>query len=41
VASFIRSSWGNTSSSVTASQVKLLRDATDPSSDHVIVLKLR
>jgi alcohol dehydrogenase (quinone), cytochrome c subunit len=41
VATFIRSSWGNTAGAIHASQVKELREATDPSSDHVIVLRLR
>jgi mono/diheme cytochrome c family protein len=41
VATFIRSSWGNPAAAVQASQVKELREATDPSSDHVIVLRLR
>jgi mono/diheme cytochrome c family protein len=41
VATFIRSSWGNKSARVTADRVKSLRQATDPTSDHVIVLKLR
>ncbi len=41
IATFVRTSWGNSGSAVTASQVRALRDATDPSSDHVIVLRLR
>jgi mono/diheme cytochrome c family protein len=41
VATFIRSGWGNRAPAVTADQVKALRAATDPASDHVIVLKLR
>jgi mono/diheme cytochrome c family protein len=41
VASFVRSSWGNTGSAVTVSAVRALRGATDPTSDHVIVLRLR
>jgi mono/diheme cytochrome c family protein len=41
IATFIRSSWGNDAGSVGVTQVHELRDATDPSSDHVIVLRLR
>jgi mono/diheme cytochrome c family protein len=41
IATFVRSSWGNNGSAVTPSAVRTLRDATDPSSDHVIVLRLR
>jgi mono/diheme cytochrome c family protein len=41
IATFIRSGWGNDAGSVGATQVHELRDATDPSSDHVIVLRLR
>jgi mono/diheme cytochrome c family protein len=41
VATFIRNSWGNAAGAVNASQVRELREATDPSSDHVIVLRLR
>jgi len=41
VAIFIRNSWGNTAGAVTASRVREMREATDPSSDHVIVLRLR
>ena len=41
LAGFIRSSWGNKAPAVTADQVAKLRDSTDPTSDHVIVLKMR
>ncbi len=41
IATFIRSGWGNAAGSVDVAQVRELRDATDPSSDHVIVLRLR
>lgn len=41
IATFIRSSWGNGAGAVRALQVHDLRGATDPSSDHVIVLRLR
>jgi mono/diheme cytochrome c family protein len=41
VATFVRSGWGNNGSAVSASEVRALRDATDPTSDHVIVLRLR
>ena len=41
VATFVRSSWGNNGPAVAASEVRDLRGATDPTSDHVIVLRLR
>jgi mono/diheme cytochrome c family protein len=41
VATFVRSSWGNKAPQVTAAQVKALRDSTNSTSDHVIVLQLR
>lgn len=41
VATFIRTGWGNDAGAASASQVRELRAATDPSSDHVIVLRLR
>ena len=41
VLSFVRGSWGNDAAEVTAEQVKTLRPVTDPSSDRVIVLKMR
>lgn len=41
VATYIRASWGNDAPPVTAAEVKALREHTDPSSDHVIVLQMR
>jgi mono/diheme cytochrome c family protein len=41
VLSFVRSAWGNDAAAVTIEQVKNLRPITDPSSDRVIVLKMR
>jgi mono/diheme cytochrome c family protein len=41
VLSFVRGSWGNDAGPVSTDQVKKLRSATDPSSDQVIVLKMR
>jgi mono/diheme cytochrome c family protein len=41
VLSFVRGSWGNDAAAVSTDQVKKLRPATDPSSDQVIVLKMR
>ena len=41
VASFIRSSWGNDAAAVEVSQVHALREATDPTSDNVILLRIR
>jgi mono/diheme cytochrome c family protein len=41
VLSFVRGSWGNDAGAVSTDQVKKLRPATDPSSDQVIVLKMR
>jgi alcohol dehydrogenase (quinone), cytochrome c subunit len=41
VLSFVRGAWGNGAAAVTAAQVKALRPVTDPSSDQVIVLKMR
>jgi mono/diheme cytochrome c family protein len=41
VLSFVRGSWGNDAGTVSADQVKKLRPTTDPSSDQVIVLKMR
>jgi mono/diheme cytochrome c family protein len=41
VLSFVRSAWGNGATAVTTDQVKKLRPVTDPSSDQVIVLKMR
>jgi alcohol dehydrogenase (quinone), cytochrome c subunit len=39
--SFVRGAWGNGAGAVTTDQVKTLRPVTDPSSDRVIVLKMR
>ena len=41
VLSYVRGAWGNNTGAVTADQVKKLRPVTDPSSDQVIVLKMR
>jgi mono/diheme cytochrome c family protein len=41
VLSFVRGAWGNEVTGVTANQVKTLRPITDPSSDQVILLKMR
>jgi len=41
VASFVRASWGNSAEVVKVHEVTSLREATDPASDHVIVLRLR
>jgi alcohol dehydrogenase (quinone), cytochrome c subunit len=41
VLSFVRGAWGNDAQTVSTDQVKKLRPATDPSSDRVIVLKMR
>jgi mono/diheme cytochrome c family protein len=41
VLSFVRAGWGNAAPPVTVAQVKALRPITDPSSDRVIVLKMR
>jgi alcohol dehydrogenase (quinone), cytochrome c subunit len=41
VLSFVRGGWGNGAPPVTAEQVKALRPVTDPSSDRVIILKMR
>jgi mono/diheme cytochrome c family protein len=41
VVSFVRNAWGNGAPAVTADAVKKLRPVTDPSSDHVIILKMR
>jgi len=41
VLSFVRGAWGNDAGAVSTEQVKKLRPATDPSSDQVIVLKMR
>jgi mono/diheme cytochrome c family protein len=41
VITFIRSGWGNGATAVTAAQVATLRKTTDPTSDRVILLKMR
>jgi mono/diheme cytochrome c family protein len=41
VLSFVRDAWGNKAPAVPSDQVKKLRPVTDPSSDQVIVLKMR
>jgi mono/diheme cytochrome c family protein len=41
VVTFIRDGWGNGAPPVTAQQVATLRHQTDPSSDQVIVLRMR
>ena len=41
VLSFLRAAWGNNGSHVTASQVATARKATDPTSDQVVLLKMR
>lgn len=41
LATFVRSSWGNTGGPVTAAEVADLRDRTNPFSDRVILLQMR
>ena len=41
VVSFIRSSWGNAASKVTAEEVAAIRKATDPASDQVHILRMK
>jgi alcohol dehydrogenase (quinone), cytochrome c subunit len=41
VVTFIRNQWGNQAPAVSAQQVATLRKKTDPTSDHVIILKMR
>ncbi len=41
VVSFIRAGWGNNAAPVTAAAVASLRGTTDPSSDRVVLLKMR
>ena len=41
VVTFIRNGWGNKAPAVTAEQVAKLRKSTDPTSDRVIILKMR
>jgi mono/diheme cytochrome c family protein len=39
--SFVRRGWGNDAAPVATDEVKKLRPVTDPSSDRVIILKMR
>jgi alcohol dehydrogenase (quinone), cytochrome c subunit len=41
VVTFIRNGWGNQAPAITAAQVAELRKTTDPTSDQVIILKMR
>jgi mono/diheme cytochrome c family protein len=41
VVSYIRAGWGNQASPVTTAQVADLRKSTDPTSDQVVILKMR
>jgi mono/diheme cytochrome c family protein len=41
VINFIRNGWGNQAPAITAAQVAELRKTTDPTSDQVIILKMR
>jgi mono/diheme cytochrome c family protein len=41
VVGFIRNGWGNNASPVTAAQVAELRKTTDPTSDRIVILKMR
>ncbi|HEX4112204.1 MAG TPA: cytochrome c [Stellaceae bacterium] len=41
VVTFIRQGWGNHAGPVTAGQVAAMRKATDPSSDQVVILRMR
>jgi mono/diheme cytochrome c family protein len=41
VVAFIRNGWGNQAPAVTAAEVAKLRKTTDPTSDQVIILKMR
>jgi mono/diheme cytochrome c family protein len=41
VVTFVRNGWGNRAPAVTAAQIAELRKTTDPSSDQVLVLKMR
>jgi mono/diheme cytochrome c family protein len=41
VVTFIRQGWGNHAGAVTADRVAAMRHATDPSSDQVVILKMR
>jgi mono/diheme cytochrome c family protein len=39
--SFVRGAWGNDAAAVPTDRVKALRPITDPTSDRVIILKMR
>ena len=41
VVTFIRNGWGNQAPAVTPADVAKLRKSTDPTSDQVIILKMR
>jgi mono/diheme cytochrome c family protein len=41
VITFIRNGWGNLATAITAAQVAKLRQTTDPTSDRVIILRMR
>jgi mono/diheme cytochrome c family protein len=41
VLTFVRGTWGNNAAAVSSDAVKKLRPVTDPTSDQVIVLKMR
>jgi mono/diheme cytochrome c family protein len=41
VVTFIRNGWGNQAPAVTGKQVTDLRKSTDPTSDQVIILRMR
>jgi alcohol dehydrogenase (quinone), cytochrome c subunit len=41
VITFVRNGWGNEATAVTAAQVAKLRKTTDPTSDRVIILRMR
>lgn len=41
LATFVRTSWGNTGGAVSVEEVKTLRERTDPFSDEVIILQMR
>jgi mono/diheme cytochrome c family protein len=41
VLTYVRGAWGNNADAVSTDQVKKLRPVTDPTSDQVIVLKMR
>ena len=41
VVSYIRSSWGNMASEVRAADVTEIRDATDPTTNDVVILRMK